>query len=202
MTAVDEQQSTTPKKNTPLNLKDFLDGLLEEGYIDQEGYEPAVAEQHAAQHREKHILQFIADLNLDNKQNEGHALDIETLTVALSKQCGQDYFRIDPLKIDVTMVIQVMDYKFSQRHQILTVDETPTEVVIASAEPYLDVWESVLEHTSQKQIKRVVSNPTEIKRLATELYSLSKSVRGATTGGIQKKGIGNLEQMLELGNIK
>ena len=131
MTAVDEQQSTTPKKNTPLNLKDFLDGLLEEGYIDQEGYELAVGEQHAAQHREKHILQFIADLNLDNKQNEGHALDIETLTVALSKQCGQDYFRIDPLKIDVTMVIQVMDYKFSQRHQILTVDETPTEVVIA-----------------------------------------------------------------------
>ena len=95
-----------------------------------------------------------------------------------------------------------MDYKFSQRHQILAVDETPTEVVITSAEPYLDVWESVLEHTSQKQIKRVVSNPTDIKRLTTEFYSLSKSVQGATAGGVQKKGIGNLEQMLELGNIK
>jgi len=202
MTAVDEQQSATAKKNTPLNLKDFLDGLLEEGYIDQEEYALAVAEQHAAQHREKHILQFIADLNLNNKRNEGRALDIETLTSALSKQCGQDYFRIDPLKIDVAMVTQVMDYKFSQRHQILAVDETPTEVVITSAEPYLNDWESVLEHTSQKQIKRVVSNPIEIKRLATEFYSLSKSVQGATAGGAQKKGIGNLEQMLELGNIK
>ena len=202
MTAVEAKQKITPKKNVPLDLKDFLDGLVRTGRINQEDYDLAVRERHASQHRDKHILQFLADLVLDDRKTEGRKLDIETLTMALSEQCGQDYFRIDALKIDVARVTQVMDYKFSQRHQILAVEETPFEVVIASAEPYLNVWESVLEHTSGKKLRRVVANPVDIKRLTTEFYSLSKSIQGATAGGIQRKGIGNLEQMLELGNIK
>ncbi|MDA1369183.1 MAG: GspE/PulE family protein [Proteobacteria bacterium] len=202
MTAVEAKQKITPKKNAPLDLKDFLDGLVKTGRINKEDYDLAVGERHASQHRDKHILQFLADLNLGDRKTEGRKLDIETLTMALSEQCGQNYYRIDPLKIDVARVTQVMDYKFSQRHQILAVEETPFEVIIASAEPYLNVWESVLEHTSQKVLRRVVANPVDIKRLTTEFYSLSKSIQGATASGVQRKGIGNLEQMLELGNIK
>ena len=48
----------------------------------------------------------------------------------------------------------------------------------------------------------MVSNPIDIKRMTTEFYSVSKSIQGATAGISQLKGIGNLEQMLELGNIK
>jgi len=205
MSAIEESksvsQATAPPRG-PLDLKNFLDGLLASHRITQADYDNAVASRHAADHRGKHILQYLADLEIADQGRADRKLDIETLTQELSRQSGQDYFRIDPLKIDAAQVTKVMDYKFSQRHQILAVAETADEVVVTSAEPYIDVWESVLEHTSGKRLKRVVSNPSDIKRLASEFYSVSRSIQGATRGSSQLKGIGNLEQMLELGKLK
>ncbi|MBL4582023.1 MAG: type II/IV secretion system protein, partial [Gammaproteobacteria bacterium] len=143
-----------------------------------------------------------ADLQIEDRKSQGRKFDIESLAMALSKQCGQDYYRIDPLKIDAAAVTQVMSFAFTQRHHILAVEVTALEVKIASAEPYIDSWESDLEHVLKKKIVRVVSNPVEIKRLTTEMYSLSSSISRAQEGGPAKKGIGNLEQMLELGHIK
>ncbi len=206
MAAVEEKNklgnTQMRRPNAPLDLKDFLDGLLEEGRITQQDVDLAIKNRHVPEHRGKHVLHYVSDLNLVDQQNPGRSLDIETLTQSLSKQCGQDYYRIDPLKIDVAAVTKVMDYKFSERHQILAVEDQLNTVVIASAEPFLDSWESVLEHTSGKQIKRVVSNPVDIKRLTTEFYSVSRSIQSATKGQTQLKGIGNLEQMLELGKLK
>jgi len=205
MSAIEESksvsQATAPPRG-PLDLKNFLDGLLASHRITQADYDNAVASRHAADHRGKHILQYLADLEIADQGKADRKLDIETLTQELSRQSGQDYFRIDPLKIDAAQVTKVMDYKFSQRHQILAVAETADEFVVTSAEPYIDVWESVLEHTSGKRLKRVVSNPSDIKRLASEFYSVSRSIQGATRGSSQLKGIGNLEQMLELGKLK
>ncbi len=193
---------TNHRPNAPLDLNVYLDGLVEEGRINQADIDLALKNRHAPEHRGKHPVHYIADLNLADQRNPSRNLDIETLTQSLSSQCGQDYYRIDPLKIDVAQVTRVMDYKFSQRHQILAVEDQRNEVVIASAEPFLDSWESVLEHTSGKKITRVVSNPLDIKRLASEFYSVSRSIQGATKGQTQLKGIGNLEQMLELGKLK
>ena len=66
----------------------------------------------------------------------------------------------------------------------------------------MDSWESVIEQVTGKKLRRVASNPIDINRLTTEFYSVSRSIQGATAGISQLKGIGNLEQMLELGNIK
>jgi len=202
MTAIEAQPTRQHRPNEPLELRFFLDGLLAAGHIDQSDYDLAVNNSRAAEHRGKHVLHYLADLELADRAGGGKILDIETLTRELARQCGQDYYRIDPLKIDVAKVTQVMDYKFSQRHQILAVEDNPDEVVVASAEPFLGSWESVLEHTSQKRLHRVVSSPLDIKRLTAEFYSVSKSIRGATAGTVHKKGIGNLEQMLELGKLK
>lgn len=138
MSAIEESksvsQATAPPRG-PLDLKNFLDGLLATQRITQADYDNAVANRHAADHRGKHILQYLADLEIADQARAGRKLDIESLTQELSRQSGQDYFRIDPLKIDAAQVTKVMDYKFSQRHQILAVAETADEVLVTSAEP-------------------------------------------------------------------
>ena len=199
MAAVEEQRQG---KQEVRQGQGPLDGLLADSRITQADCDLAIKHRHDADHRSKHILHYLSDLEIADQQNPGRKLDAESLTMALSAQCGQEYFRIDPLKIDVAQVTKVMDYKFSQRHQILAVADNPQEVIIASAEPYLDAWVSVLSHTSGKLVKRVVFNPHDIKRLTSEFYSVSKSIQGATQGAGQLKGIGNLEQMLELGKLK
>ena len=196
MAAVEEQKQG---KQEVRQGQGPLDGLLADSRITQADCDLAIKHRHDADHRSKHILHYLSDLEIADQQNPGRKLDAESLTMALSAQCGQEYFRIDPLKIDVAQVTKVMDYKYSQRHQILAVADNPQEVIIASAEPYLDAWVS---HTSGKLVKRVVFNPHDIKRLTSEFYSVSKSIQGATQGAGQLKGIGNLEQMLELGKLK
>lgn len=202
MTATKEPKKRARKKNSKLDLEDFLLGLLADERINKEDYDYALNNLRSLEDRDKHILHYLADLTLDDRKAEGRKLDIESLTMALSTQSGQDYYRIDPLKIDSALVTQVMSYAFTQRHHILAVEVTPYQVTITSAEPYIDSWEADLEHVLQKKINRVVSNPVEIKRLTTELYSLSSSISRATESGPHKKGIGNLEQMLELGSVK
>jgi len=202
MTATEERQKNTRKKNSLLDLGDFLQGLLSDERINQEDYDYVVANRRSLEDRDKHILHYLADLELEDRKAEGRKFDIESLTMALSTQSGQDYYRIDPLKIDSAAVTEVMSLAFTQRHHILAVEVTPYQVTIASAEPYIDSWETDLGHVLKKKINRVVSNPVEIKRLTTDLYSLSSSISSATLGGPQKKGIGNLEQMLELGPMK
>ncbi|MEX0963155.1 MAG: GspE/PulE family protein [Pseudohongiellaceae bacterium] len=202
MTATEEATKLSRKKNSSLDLKDFLSGLLADERINQEDFDNLIKNRRSVEDRDKHILHYLADLEIEDRKSPGRKLDIESLSMALSKQSGQKYYRIDPLKIDAAQVTQVMSYAFTQRHHILAVEVTPTEVKIASAEPYMNSWESDLEHVLQKKIVRVVSNPIEIKRLTTEMYSLSSSISRAQEGGPVKKGIGNLEQMLELGHIK
>ena len=202
MTVVEERRRSIPKKNSLLDLKDFLDCLLLDSRINEEDHKQALENRRSAKDLGKHILKYVADLNLQDRNTESRVLDIESLTMVLSKHSRQDYYRIDPLKIDVAKVTQVMSYAFTQRHHILAVEVTPSQVTIASAEPFIDSWEADLEHVLQKKVKRVVSNPVELKRLTTEFYSLSSSISGASESVLQKKGIGNLEQMLELGHIK
>ena len=202
MTATEERQKNRREKNSLLDLGDFLQGLLSDERINQEDYDYVVANRRSLEDRDKHILHYLADLELEVRKAEGRKFDIESLTMALSTQSGQDYYRIDPLKIDSAAVTEVMSLAFTQRHHILAVEVTPYQVTIASAEPYIDSWETDLGHVLKKKINRVVSNPVEIKRLTTDLYSLSSSISSATLGGPQKKGIGNLEQMLELGPMK
>ena len=202
MTATEEVNTLSLKKNSLLELKDFLRGLLNDESINQEDFDYVLNNRRSIEDRDKHILYYIADLKVEDRKSQGRKLGIEGLAMALSRQCGQDYYRIDPLKIDAAQVTQVMSYAFTQRHHILAVEVTALEVKIASAEPYIDSWESDLEHVLKKKIVRVVSNPIAIKRLTTEMYSLSSSISRAQEGGSVKKGIGNLEQMLELGDIK
>jgi len=139
MTAVEDKKINQPKKNAPLELNYFLQGLLSTGRINKADYNHAVENRRSANEINKHVLQYVADLNLqDRKAATGRTLDIESLTMSLSVLSGQDYLRIDPLKIDVAQITKVMSYAFTQRHHILAVEVTPFHVTIASAEPFVN----------------------------------------------------------------
>ena len=150
-----------------------------------------------------HPLVYLAEQQLPDQTAPGNFLTIERLLRWLGDRTGQDFYRIDPLKINVTAVADVMSRGFAERHRILAVEVNNHEVVIASAEPYIRSWESNLEHVLRKPIRRVLADPREIDRLTGEFYSMAGSVRGAriTERPGSPAGLGNLEQMLELGSM-
>ncbi len=120
---------------------------------------------------------------------------LETLIHWLARHAGQDYLRIDPLKIDVATVVPLMSHAFAQRHAILAVAVDAHTVTIASAQPFITGWEAGLAQVLQRSIRRVVANPQAIRRCIGEFYRLVKSVGGADQKALAP---GNFE-LLNLG---
>ncbi|MDX1757655.1 MAG: GspE/PulE family protein [Marinobacter sp.] len=186
--------------HTTLTLRDICTALVNSGEIPQEDAERVLTANLGADHRHRHPLELVAMSGLKS-QRTGRNLGLEQLTHWLADWSGQPYYHIDPLKIDAPAIARVMSYGFAQRHNILAVEIGPQQVVIASAEPFKDEWEGNLRHALQKDIKRVVANPEDIRRFTVEFYQLASSVskasgdQGSGTAGIQ-----NFEQLLDLGS--
>ncbi|MBN7799031.1 GspE/PulE family protein [Parahaliea mediterranea] len=151
-----------------------------------------------------HPLVFLAEQKLADGARPGKVLEMDNLLHWLAARTDQSVYRIDPLKINVTAVAEVMSRAFAQRHRILAVEVHPDEVVIASAEPYVRAWENNLEHVLRKRIRRVLADPRDIARHTAEFYTMAGSVRGAHGASRPEAapGITNLEQMLDLGSMK
>ena len=152
-----------------------------------------------------HPLVYVAEQKLADARHGGKRLDMGALLAWLSERTGQAVYDIDPLKINVSAVSEVMSREFARRHRILAVEVNKDDVVIASAEPWINAWELNLEHVLRKPIRRVLADPRDIARHTAEFYSMARSVRGARhtgAGHSAAPGVTNLEQMLELGSMQ
>ena len=186
-----------------LDLPTTLEALVKEGFVSQRQAEDILIAPRTDRELAQHAFEVIAAREYENRLNPGHVLDIETMTQWLCEKSGQPYLRIDPLNINVNAATEVMSYAFAQRHHILAVEVDDDEVVIASTQPYMYQWEGMLEQTLHgRRIKRVISNPADITRRTIEFYTMSRSVSKAADSGLQVSTIANLEQMLELGELK
>ena len=157
MSAVKENK----KVDRPLELGTFLRELVKAERISQEVFEEVSGKRRSSHHQQEHLLIYLASLEMEDQKNPGKRFNIEDLTRFLAEWSVQDYYHIDPLSIDASKVTQLMSYAFTQRHKIMAVGVTPSEVVIASSQPFMSSWETDLEHVLRKPIKRVVANPVE-----------------------------------------
>ncbi|MCG8312627.1 MAG: GspE/PulE family protein [Pseudomonadales bacterium] len=187
-----------------IDLRWVLDALMDDGRISERD-----ANFVSGSRREKdellwNPLQFIAKFQLQDQQDETKYLDIDRLTEWLAKKADQNVYHIDPLKIDVHAITEIMSFNFAERHHILAVEVKDEEVVIASGQPFYSDWRHGLEQTLRgKVISRVVANPADIQRYTLEFYNLAKSVSGATgKSGQTLTGVTNFEQLLQLGELK
>jgi len=186
-----------------LDLPVLLEALVEDGFISQRQAEDVLIAPRTKKELSMHPLEIISAKEYENRNAPGKTLDLETMTVWLSQRAEQEYVRIDPLSINVNAATEVMSYAFAQGHNILAIDVSDDQVVIASGQPYMFSWESMLTQTLRgRRIKRVVCNPADLSRYQLEFYTIARSAAKAEEAGMEVSGITNFEQMLELGSMK
>nr|BBJ04479.1 secretion pathway ATPase [Marinobacter nauticus] len=193
-----------PHRHT-LTLRDICSALVESGEISQQDAEKVLtanlgAATQGGRTTPRHPLELVAIAGMTSL-SDGRTLDLDRLTSWLARWAGQDYYHIDPLKIDTPAIARVMSYAFAQRHGILAVEIHQDEVLIASTEPFKTDWESNLRQAIRKDIRRVVANPEDIRRYTVEFYQLANSVSKAS--GSQAPGASsnqNFEQLLDIGS--
>ncbi|MDB5955821.1 type II/IV secretion system protein [Ramlibacter sp.] len=180
----------------PLHWRQLVEWLSEDGVISPEEARRTIARCAQAESAQ-HPLVRLAAVAM-TRASDGKPLDIEALTQYLAARAGMDYLRIDPLKVDVAKVADTMSAAYAERHRVLPVQVTASEVVVATAEPFVGDWMDEVERQAKRSVRRVVSNPQDIHRYTAEFFALAKSVRAAQKSG-GNSSAASFEQLVELG---
>ncbi|MDX1474951.1 MAG: ATPase, T2SS/T4P/T4SS family, partial [Reinekea sp.] len=149
---------------------------------------------------QKSAIEQIASLALDDALHAGKKLTSSVLTQWLAQNLDMTFVHIDPLKVDVESIASIMSFEYAKRYHLLPLTVTESTVRIATSEPLLTGWEDTIEQVTRRKIEKVLSTPEDIERFGLEFYALNRSVSGAK-GNSSGSGIGNFEQLIELGKM-
>ncbi len=180
----------------PVNWRLLVDWLAQDGVISNEEFQRTVARCSQAESAQPALVRLASVAML--RVRDGKPLDMEMLAEWLAGRAGLAYLRIDPLKVDVGKVADTMSAVYAERHKVLPLQVGTSEVVVATAEPFVTDWVAEVERQARRSVRRVVANPLDIHRYTAEFFALAKSVKAA-----QKAGGGaapaSFEQLVELG---
>jgi len=196
MSALSAAPSAPSRHEGPLDLRHLIEWLAKDGVISPPEAKRTIARCAQAESRQPPLVR-LANVAM-TRESDGKPLDLEMLTQWLAARAGLAYLRIDPLKVDVGKVADTMSAAYAERHKVLPVQVTPSEVVVATSEPFLTDWIAEVERQSRRSVRRVVANPTDIQRYTAEFFALAKSVRAAQKAGSNAGGA-SFEQLVELG---
>ncbi|HCL84922.1 MAG TPA: type II secretion system protein E [Comamonadaceae bacterium] len=180
----------------PLHWRQVVDWLRADGILTaEEAHRTITRCAHAESHQ--HPLVRLGAVAMQ-RASDGKPLDTEWLAEYVAGRVGLPYLRIDPLKVDVGRVADVMSAGYAERHRVLPVQVTAKEVVVATAEPFIDDWVAEVQRQAKREVRRVMANPQDITRYTAEFFALAKSVRAAQKAGGGAGG-SSFEQLVELG---
>ncbi|MDN3453568.1 MULTISPECIES: GspE/PulE family protein [unclassified Psychrobacter] len=191
------------KYSIVIDLRWCLDELLADKVIDQRGYNLVMT---SRRDKAQHPLLTISEFGLPN----GHATDSSAekkLTLAwlnqwLAAKADMPLVRIDPLKVDVPAVTQLMSFEYARSQHILPIEITIDEVVVGTDQPFYTDWHLNIEKLiKSKSYRTVYINPEQIKRYRQEFYQVTQAIAGANS--VHKRAaadVTNVEALLQLGD--
>jgi general secretion pathway protein E len=148
----------------------------------------------------QHPLVVVSAQDWSDRRTLGRKLSLEVLTQWLAHRARLPYVRIDPLKLDVATMTEVVSYAYASRSGILPVKSGPTGIVFAVKDPFAVEWMRDLEPVLKVPLKRVCANPLDIDRYLVEFYAIARSVKitGQERSRVAPTELRNLEQLTEL----
>jgi len=183
-----------------LDLRRLVTDLVDDARLSQEDANSLLGKARTREQAMMHPLAYIATQGLEDRARPGKLLDGDTLTAWLAEKAQLPIFHIDPLKIDVPKVTEVMSYAFAKRHGILCLEVGSESVTVACTQPFISGWEPQLEHVARRRVKRVFADPADVERHTVEFYTLARSVNRAS-GGPGSGVVSNFEQLVDLGSF-
>jgi general secretion pathway protein E len=183
-----------------LTLRGLLNELVRSGLINSASARAVVEPPKRKDGVAHHPLVIAAAQEWPDRRNEGRKLTMEVLTQWLARRVHLPYMRIDPLKLDVAGLTELIPYAYALRSGILPVKSTPAGIVFAVKDPFAVQWMAELEPVLKVPLKRVLANPLDIDKYLVEFYAVARSVKatGEERSRAAPTELRNLEQLTEL----
>ncbi len=144
-------------------------------------------------------VDIICSLNLGRCDCPGKKVDEETVFQALASHWGIPYRKIDPLKLDLNLVTNIIPHTFAVKHLVVPIEIDGDSLKVATPNPFnLEVLEDIAR-VSKYNVQPVVSSKSDVLRIIDEFYGFKRSIAAAEH---QFAGspvdLGNLEQFVRL----
>jgi len=144
---------------------------------------------------------FVTDFLLFICSKESIPLDEEQLLKLISARAGCDFMVIDPLKIDAQLAVKTISSKYGVLNRVIPLYMKGEDLILAMADPFrIDIIDQ-LSSTTGCRIVPVVSSPTDIDRVVSDIFGFKKSIKAAAED-FSRDNLNNLEQLTDLGKAK
>jgi len=145
-------------------------------------------------------VEVLASFAFPIKNNTDQVLTEEVIMQALAEAAQLSYVKIDPLKIDPSMV-SIIPRRFALKHALMPLHLKNEVLTIATADPFDTEVFDQLKRSTGFQIVPVVSTRPEIQKVITEMHGFRSSVNAAEKELVPQLDLGNLEQFVKLQSI-
>ena len=144
-------------------------------------------------------VDIICSLKLTRCDNPERTVDEETVFQALASQWCIPYKKIDPLKLDLNLVTDIIPRSFAMKHLVVPIEVQGDCLTVATPNPFnLEVLEDIAR-VSKYRVQPVVASKSDVLRIINEFYGFKRSIAAAEH---QFSGtpvdLGNLEQFVRL----
>src|SRR6185503_17989668 len=112
----------TKASDRKLQMREVLDWMVEDGLLARDTADKLFGEARIGKAASKHPVHFLAEARLRSQKAPHPQLTGDALTEWLAARIRLPFYRIDPLKIDLRAVTQVMSSEYAQRRGILPVE--------------------------------------------------------------------------------
>jgi general secretion pathway protein E len=148
-------------------------------------------------------VELLASFEFPDQRRDGELIDEDKATRAVAEAAGLPYRKIDPLKLDASLITRTLSRPFARRHAVLPLERRGGLLVVATANPFdRELIENLRALTGQ-EIEPVLAAPSDIHRAIAEVYGFRAQVSEAQTqlsGGVID--VGNLEQFVNLTGVE
>ena len=126
------------KPGRRLELADLVPALVDDGLLSADDA-AQVLRYAGLSSSGQHALVALAQRKLKSGAT-GEPLELDALCAWLAARVGLPYRHIDPLKVDLSRVAEVMSSQYAERFAILPLEVSGSGVTIATAEPFVVDW--------------------------------------------------------------
>ncbi|MCP4674867.1 MAG: Flp pilus assembly complex ATPase component [Deltaproteobacteria bacterium] len=146
--------------------------------------------------------EIIASMELRIKGQDESALDEDTIVRCLARSTEKPFKKIDPLKLDPQLITSTISLPFARRTSVLPLSREGDSLVVAVPDPHDEELFDELTRLVGCRLSIVISPRSDIQRFITEVYGFKRSVARAAKEIAPSVDLGNLEQLVRLGNVE
>jgi general secretion pathway protein E len=145
------------------------------------------------------IVDVIASLQMERADDPSKSLDEEIIFQALAKSWKIPFKKIDPLKLDLSLVTTTIPHTFAMRHLVLPIAIKDGYLTVATPNPFnVEAMEDIAR-VSHLKVRPVVSTKSDILKLMNEFFGFRRSIVAAEHEfAMPTVDLGNLEQYVKL----